>query len=99
MEAINKLVSDHHNPDLVDVTASPNGNIQTLLFNDGEIISTKGGHAFLQRSMFSLKNAINNLKHKYTFPNTINGHTYAIVKDFDTANLIRNEMEKYNKSI
>jgi hypothetical protein len=99
MESINKLVSEHHNPDLVDVTASPNGNIQTLLFNDGEIISTKGGHAFLQRSMFSLKTEIYNLKHKYSFPNKLNDYTYAIVKDFDTADLIRNEMEKYNNSI
>ena len=99
MNIITSLIEYHHNPNLVDVNVAPNGNIQTLIFNDGEIIRTKGGSAFLQRSMFSMKSPINNLKAKFTLPNKLNQYTYAIVKDIETAKLIIDEMVKYNNSI
>ena len=99
MEKIQGLIEEHHNPDLLDRNAAPNGNIQTLIFNDGEILSTKGGYAFLQRSMFSLKPPISNLKFSITFPKKLNENTFAMVKDLEIANLIRSEMEKYNNSI
>ena len=99
MDNINSLIDEYHNPDLLDKNAAPNGNIQTLIFNDGEILTTKGGSAFLQRSMFTIKGPINNLKFSITFPKKLNENTFAMVKDLEIANLIRSEMEKYNNSI
>ena len=54
MSEVQKLINKYHDPSLVRENESPNGNRQILIFNDGEIMDTKGGSAFLQRSMFSL---------------------------------------------
>ena len=95
LEEIKQLIKTHHDPTLVKATESPNGNIQTLLFNDGEIMSTKGGWAFLQRSFFSIKPPINNLD--ITMPMTLNSNTFMIVRNEEIANNIRTIMLEYSK--
>ena len=50
---ISEMIRKYHNKDLVKPNKSPNENKITLLYNDGEIIDTKGGWAFMQRSMFT----------------------------------------------
>ena len=47
------LLRKYHNPQLVIKYADPNGNRQIIIFNDGEIMETKGGSAFMERSLFS----------------------------------------------
>ena len=88
--SLQELIIKEHNPDLVDPNESPNGNTQTLVFNDGEIMSTKGGWAFLQRSMFSLYPSKNC---NIDMPQKLNDkHSFAIVKDLETALKIRELM-------
>ena len=85
------MIEKEHNPDLVNPNEAPNGNIQTLIFNDGEIMSTKGGSAFLQRSMFSLYPS---LDCNITMPQKSNDkYSFAIVKDIETALKIRELMK------
>lgn len=85
------LAQEHDNPSLVKPDESPNGNVQTLVFNDGEIVSTKGGWAFMRRSMFTLKSRVVDHQRSVAFPNPYGGDgmSYAIVKDLKTAGMIR----------
>ena len=93
LEQIENLINEHHDDSLVNPNESPNGNRITLLYNDGEIMDTKGGWAFLQRSMFSLKGPIYNLKHPINMPRKSGSYSFMIVKDFKTAEMIRNTIE------
>jgi len=53
MSSINELITKFHNPSLVKPDESPNGNRILMIWNDGEVTDTKGGHAFLKRSLFT----------------------------------------------
>ena len=53
MSSINELITKFHNPGLVKPDESPNGNRILMIWNDGEVTDTKGGHAFLNRSLFT----------------------------------------------
>ncbi len=95
VKKLEELVKQHHDPDLVKPDETPNGNTQILIFNDGEIVSTKGGHAFLQRSMIIIRGAVMGYKGHIPLPMKFGDkNTFAIVKDFDTAELIRKQMIK-----
>ena len=96
MEDLKKMVETHHDPSLVKPDESPNANIQTLIFNDGEIISTKGGWSFMKRSLFPHKGPMVNCRDSIMFPiaHDGNGLSYAIVKDLETAESIRDAMVK-----
>lgn len=93
VDQIQNLINEHHDDSLVNPNESPNGNRITLLYNDGEITETKGGWAFLQRSQFSLKGPIYNLQYKFTMPRKLGNNSFIIVKDFETANSIRDTIE------
>jgi len=90
MTSLQELIKKHHNPSLVDKTKAPNGNRQILLFNDGEIMDTKGGEAFLQRSMFSLKPPLNGVN--IEMPRAHGKFSFAIVKTLEIANELRDKM-------
>ena len=85
-----ELVNTYHNPNLVDKTKSPNENRQVLIFNDGEIIDTKGGWAFLHRSFFPLSPKLDNVNFK--MPLVLDDNTYAIVETLEIAKKIRDSM-------
>jgi hypothetical protein len=90
MEELKKLVETHHDSNLVKKDKSPNENTQILIFNDGEIVMTKGGWAFLQRSFHSIKSPLTNCVSFAKFPMSHYGkYSFAIVKDLETAILIR----------
>ena len=103
---MNQYIFKYHNPNLVDTTKSPNANTQILLFNDGEIIETKGGKSFLQHKFFVYSeykptyieySSIykNNKKIDIKMPcNYINGMSYAILPSYDIAKRIRELMNK-----
>ena len=103
---MNQLILKHHNPNLVDETKDPNDNTQILLFNDGEIVETKGGKSFLQHKFFVYAKYIpcykeyssiykNNKKIDIEMPcNYINGMSYAILPSYDIAIKIRELMNK-----
>lgn len=96
MSSITELIKEHHKPELVDKTKSPNENRITMLFNDGEIMDTKGGWAFLQRSLFSVKPSVYGLNIK--MPMIYNEYSYMIVENESIANMIRDKMiEKIEK--
>ena len=96
MDTINQMITQHHNPNLVDKDIAPNGNIQILLFNDGEIMSTKGGSAFLQRSLFSVKPSIDT---NITMPQKHGDYSFAIIPNEEIANMIRTKMIEYKSSL
>ena len=95
MEELKKLVETHHSQDLVKTDQSPNGNVQTLIFNDGEIISTKGGWAFMKRSLITVKGPVVDHRASIAFPIPYDGNwlSYAIVKDVETAEIIRDALK------
>ena len=86
------LINTYNNPSLVKPNESPNGNIITLIWNDGEITNTKGGSAFLRRSLFTVIGPISkgiNIKMPILYGN----FSYAIV-DLNHAYEIRNVLER-----
>ena len=91
---LQELIQTHHDPNLVKPDEAPNGNIQTLVFNDGEIMTTKGGDAFLQRSFFSQVPKLNNVN--INMPVKHGDYSFAIVLNLETAKLIRSKMENNN---
>ena len=60
LENIYKLIIEYHNPNLVKPNESPNGNLITHIYSDGEITEQKGGFAYLQRSERTIKCPISN---------------------------------------
>lgn len=96
MATLAELAKEHHNPGLVKPDMSPNGNTQILIFNDGEIVSTKGGRAFMMRSLISHFPPII-VDHKclaaFPEPYGADGLSYAIVKDLKTACTIRDAIK------
>ena len=95
MESLKSFILEKHNPDLVKHNESPNANIQTLIFNDGEIISTKGGWAFLQRSFFQIRGG---LSIDIPMPCKYGNFSYAIVETEYVALEIRKKMEELLKN-
>lgn len=109
IENIYILVNKYHNPDLIKSNDSPNSNIITHIYSDGEITEQKGGFAYLQRSERTTKCPISNIDNGNLkilkldlditkFPKIkVNGNSskfgYAIVLE-KHANEIRNEMLK-----
>lgn len=96
LEVIMKYIKNAHNPKLVILKESPNGNIIYHIYSDGEITSQKGGWAYLQRSEFNVnyitcKNKYNNL-----FPINRGEFTYAIVTEHDALQ-IQNMLIEYEK--
>ena len=87
------LIEKYHDPTLVKPDESPNGNIITLLWNDGEITTTKGGWAFLKRSQFSVIGSITSGKH-VEMPRSYGDFTYAIVENEAKAFEIRKLMSE-----
>ena len=84
------LIQKYHNPDLVKPNESPNGNRQILLFNDGEIVDTKGGSAFLQRSFFTIENKLNV---NYKMPVKHGDYSFAILPSEEIARKIRDTLK------
>lgn len=106
LEKIYSLVNKYHNSLLVKQNDSPNSNIITHIYSDGEITEQKGGFAYLQRNERTIKRSISNIDNGNLniinlditkFPKIkVNGSHkfgYAIVLD-EHANEIRNEMLK-----
>ena len=65
IENIYSLVNKYHNPDLIKSNDSPNSNIITHIYSDGEITEQKGGFAYLQRSERTIEPPVtkyNNIK-------------------------------------
>ena len=86
------FIQNAHNPSLVLPNDSPNSNRIYHIYSDGEITYQKGGFAYLHRSEFTVKPALQNLKHSFTFPiNRSNDTSYAIVTLIN-AELIRNAL-------
>ena len=59
------LINKYHNLDLVNPNDSPNSNIITHIYSDGEITEQKGGFAYLQRSERTIEPPVtkcNNIK-------------------------------------
>ena len=96
MANIQQLINQHHNPDLVKINESPNGNYQILLFQDGEICHTKGGWAFMNRTLFTKNDPLPNVN----FPMPIKSHnsSYAILPSYEIALEIREEMKRFYNS-
>jgi hypothetical protein len=61
IENIYSLVNKYHNLDLVKPNDSPNSNIITHIYSDGEITEQKGGFAYLQRNERIIKCPISNI--------------------------------------
>ena len=53
--SIASFISQAHNPGLIKREESPNGNIIFHIYSDGELTSQKGGWAYLQRSVFTVR--------------------------------------------
>jgi hypothetical protein len=87
------LIEKYHDPTLVKPEESPNGNIITMIWNDGEITTTKGGWAFLQRSQFSQIGPISK-RVSVDMPSVSGKFTYAIVEDTTKAKEIRKLMSE-----
>ena len=65
IENIYILVNKYHNPELVNPRDSPNSNIITHIYSDGEITEQKGGFAYLQRNERTIEPPVtkcNNIK-------------------------------------
>jgi len=86
MEEINDKIASSHNPELVIPSAAPNGNLIYHIYNDGEISYQKGGHAYGNRSEFTLLDGIN-YKYKFNFPLTKNNIGYAITTQYDAESI------------
>ena len=92
MEAI---ISKYHKPNLVDPMKSPNENTIIMVFNDGHVLSTKGGSVFLQRALFSFIPPIKGINVEMPIKfNELN--TYMMVESFEDAEKVREEMIKLN---
>ena len=87
------LIEKYHDPTLVKPKKSPNGNIITMIWNDGEITTTKGGWAFLQRSQFSEIGPISNGV-SVDMPLVSGKFSYAIVENSTKAREIRKLMSE-----
>ena len=88
---LHDLIQTNHDPSLVKPNESPNGNIQTLVYNDGEIVTTKGGNAFLHRSFFTQVPKLNNVNIQMPVKHGI--YSFAIVANLEIAKMIRSNME------
>jgi len=94
LTTISALISEHHNPLLVDTTKAPNDNTQILLFNDGEICTTKGGNQFMNRTLFTKDYPLKNVNIPMPIEMVNNGSSYAILPSYEIAKSIRDEMDK-----
>ena len=93
-ETIQALLKQHHTPSLVNPNVSPNSNRQILLFNDGEICNTKGGWAFMNRTIFSMKPKLDNVD--VSMPIIYGNNSYAILPSLEIALEIREKMKCLN---
>ena len=92
---VESMIEEYHDPTLLKPNESPNGNTQYLIFNDGESVYTKGGHAFLRRTLFPTTSTIYGLlKTTFKFPNTYGKYTYAMVPSTQICKEIHTEMKK-----
>lgn len=94
LTTISDLITEHHKPGLVDDNKAPNGNIQILLFNDGKICTTKGGSAFMRRTLFTKDYPLKNVNIPMPIEMVNNGSSYAILPSYEIAQSIRDEMDK-----
>ena len=98
MNSCHSLVNKYHDPKLVKLDEAPNGNHVLVIFNDGEVVETKGGNAFLRRSMrtesyngeyFSPISRVN-----WKMPCTLREDiTYSIIPSLEVAYEIREAMK------
>ena len=95
LEELKTKVKECHNPYLVKKIEQPNANVQTLFWNDGEITTTKGGWAFMQRSQFTAKSPLSDDPVFEMKDSTDNIIKYAIVKNITVAKEIRELMRLY----
>ena len=105
MSDLQDLISEYHNPDLVDKKKSPNDNTQILLFSDGSIIETKGGDSFLNHKFYVYAEYLpkykeyseiykNKKKINIRMPcSYINNLSYSILPSIEIAKKIREKME------
>jgi len=97
LTTISDLITKLHNPKLVDDKKAPNDNTQILLFNDGEICTTKGGSAFMSRTLFTKDFPLKNVNIPMPIEMVNNGSSYAILPSYEIAQSIRGEMDKSSK--
>ena len=87
MEQLKEIVEQHHNPDLIREDAAPN-NLQYLVFEDGEIVLTQNGDKFL-RDLSIVRRKVYKPSNQIKFPMSLDQHTFVVVKDNETAEMIR----------
>lgn len=94
MSNVLRLVEELHDSNLVKPEESPNGNTITLVEpGQGRVYQTKGGWAFLQRSLFELLGPVPGYHGRLRFPWAYGPtQSFAIVKDLKTAEIIREAM-------
>jgi hypothetical protein len=86
LKGLHRLIEDCHNPKLVNINDSPNANTIYHIYNDGQITMQKGGWAYLQRSEFDNKPAIQYFRELcLLFPQEIHNSdiSYAIATEED----------------
>ncbi len=98
IKQINELIKEHHDMSLIKPNQQPNENIIYHLYDDGEIMSQKGGWAYGDRSMFSDYypiRGIYSIKKYFIFPlqtNNSNGvYPYAVMTS-ENCRIVRNLM-------
>jgi hypothetical protein len=83
---INKLINEYHSDENINKTETI-----ILLYNDGEIVETKGGKYFLQRTLYTKKSSLNNITFK--MPCKYKNNSYSVLPSLEVAELIRNHMK------
>ena len=83
---INKLISQYHSNENINKT-----DMIILLYDDGEIVETKGGKFFLQRSLYTKKPSLGNIS--FSMPCKLRNNSYSVLPSFEIAELIRNHMK------
>ena len=83
---INKLISQYHSNENIRKTDTI-----ILLYDDGEIVETKGGKYFLQRSLFTRQPSLDNIT--FRMPCKYKNNSYSILPSLEIAELIRNHMK------
>lgn len=84
---INKLVDEYHDENII----KKNNSQITLLYNDGEIVETKGGDKFFKRTMFTKYPKLNNVNFK--MPIEHGRFSYCILPSIEIGELIRSHMK------
>lgn len=98
IKQINEFIKKHHDMSLIKPNEQPNENTIYHLYDDGEIMSQKGGWAYGNRSMFSDDFpiiGIDSIKKYFIFPlqtdNSNGVYPYAVMTS-ENCTIVRNLM-------